>query len=156
MARPEQSPIRIDEVDLNIVRLLHRNGRASYSSLAREVGLSHAAVRSRVIRLIETGSVRITTQVDPHVLGMATVTVALVTVDSSVRGVASHLASMDETSYVAITAGRYDLVAEIFCRDAPHLLEVLDSLRETVGIKAVEALSILHIEEFKGSTGHPE
>jgi Lrp/AsnC family leucine-responsive transcriptional regulator len=50
--------LRLDEIDRDIVRLLHANGRLSQEQLAREVHLSRPAVHERIKRLEEEGVIR--------------------------------------------------------------------------------------------------
>ena len=45
--------ITIDEIDRELIRALQADGRASYMDLSRLVGLSDAACRQRVMRLLE-------------------------------------------------------------------------------------------------------
>jgi Lrp/AsnC family leucine-responsive transcriptional regulator len=48
----------LDDIDRDIVRLLHANGRLSQEQLAREVHLSRPAVHERIKRLEEEGVIR--------------------------------------------------------------------------------------------------
>ena len=50
--------VRLDEKDLKIIEILRENARASYSEIAREVGLSESAVRKRIASLIKKGVIR--------------------------------------------------------------------------------------------------
>src|SRR6478735_3253285 len=57
---PDRSaPVVIDDVDKAIVEALQEDGRLPYTKLAKQVGLSEAAVRQRVQRLIESGVMQI-------------------------------------------------------------------------------------------------
>lgn len=49
----------LDSIDRRLLARLQDDGRESYASLARRVSLTTASVRARVLRLIETGVVRI-------------------------------------------------------------------------------------------------
>ena len=49
----------LDDVGKRIVELLQSDGRRSYASVGTEVGLSEAAVRQRVQKLIEAGVMEI-------------------------------------------------------------------------------------------------
>src|SRR5258708_36603403 len=62
---------RFDDVDRRLVLALQRDGRSSYARLADEVGMSQAAVRSRVQRLLDTGAVQIAAVADPFAFGFA-------------------------------------------------------------------------------------
>ena len=63
------SPVTLDASAKEIIRLLQRDGRASYSEIAKKVGLSEAAVRQRVGKLIDGGVMQIVAVTDPSQLG---------------------------------------------------------------------------------------
>lgn len=68
----------MDSKDLAILRALLINGRASYKSIGRKVGLSTSAVRSRVLNMLSTGLIaRFVTSVDLTALGYSLVHVAV-------------------------------------------------------------------------------
>jgi Lrp/AsnC family transcriptional regulator for asnA, asnC and gidA len=132
-----------DEVDTAIVRCLAFDGRASYTDLARSVGLSQASVRARLVRMIDDGSVVITGRVDPRALGIGIVAIAFITGDGSAQALAGRIGSVREAVYVAATTGRFDLLVEVRCRNADHLLATLDDIREMEGVGTVESSTIL-------------
>ncbi|MEO0914509.1 MAG: AsnC family transcriptional regulator, partial [Pseudomonadota bacterium] len=47
----------MDEQDVRLVAALRRNGRASYSELAADLGLSRATVRARMDRMAARGDI---------------------------------------------------------------------------------------------------
>ncbi|WP_209859524.1 Lrp/AsnC family transcriptional regulator [Paenibacillus shirakamiensis] len=52
------SPLhKIDDMDRKLITILNHNGRASYTDIAKEVGLSRVAVQMRVQALIENGTI---------------------------------------------------------------------------------------------------
>ena len=61
----------LDEIDRAIIRVLQADGRTPYSKLGPNVGLSQAAVRQRVQRLIDRGVMQIVAVTDPMQLGFA-------------------------------------------------------------------------------------
>jgi Lrp/AsnC family leucine-responsive transcriptional regulator len=62
---------QIDEIDRKIIAILHQNGRASYTDLAKEVGLSRVAVQTRINTLQENGTIeRFACIVNPEKLGI--------------------------------------------------------------------------------------
>ncbi len=58
---------------------------------------------------------------------------------------ADELAAFDEIDYLVITAGSFDLMAELICRDDEHLLAMLHKIRAVKGVTAAEAFVYLHI-----------
>src|SRR2546429_908346 len=111
----------LDAVNKQIIEQLQRDGRMSYASLAKIVGLSEAAVRQRVQRLLDAGVMQIVAVTDPLTLGFARQVMVGVRVSGDIRPVAKALAAIPEVDYVVICAGGYDLLAELGCTPDAHL-----------------------------------
>ena len=138
--------VDLDEKDKAIIRELQVDGRMPYAQLAPLVGLSEAATRQRVNRLIERGVMSIVAVTDPLVLGYGYQAMLGILVENDVANTAAKLAQIDELEYVVVAAGRYDVLAEVVCRDADHLLEVTDDkIRRVSGVRTVETLTYLRI-----------
>ena len=136
----------LDDTDKALIRALQVDGRTPYSQLAPLVGLSEAATRQRVNRLIERGVVSIVAVTDPLALGYGYQALLGITVDADVAATAEKLGQIDELEYVVITAGRYNVIAEVVCTDAEHLLAVTDDkIRAVAGVRTVETLTYLRI-----------
>ncbi|MDA8318260.1 MAG: Lrp/AsnC family transcriptional regulator, partial [Actinomycetota bacterium] len=61
----------MEEINRKILALLARDGRLSFTELARQTGLSVSAVQQRVRRLEERGVIRgYTAQIDPEEAGL--------------------------------------------------------------------------------------
>src|SRR5262245_50010849 len=100
----------------------------SYAALAKVVGLSEAAVRQRVQRLLEAGVMQIVAVTDPLTLGFARQVMIGIRVTGDVRPVADAVAAIPEVDYVVICAGGYDLLAELVSTDDQHLLTLLNEM----------------------------
>jgi Lrp/AsnC family transcriptional regulator for asnA, asnC and gidA len=123
--RPEGRGTSLDETAKHIIELLQDDGRLSYSAIAKKVGLSEAAVRHRVQKLIESGVMQVVAVTDPMQMGFARQAMIGVKVTGNVREVAAELAVMDKLDYVVITTGRFDILAEIVAESDDELLEVV-------------------------------
>ena len=115
----------LDGVSKRIVELLQEDGRQSFVTIAREVGLSEAAVRQRVQKLIDADVMQIVAVTDPLQVGFTRQAMIGVRVPGDVREVAEVLCAMPEVSYVVTTAGSFDLLVEVVCEDDDHLLDVV-------------------------------
>jgi Lrp/AsnC family transcriptional regulator, regulator for asnA, asnC and gidA len=136
----------LDEVNKRIIEQLQRDGRLSYAALAKIVGLSEAAVRQRVQRLLDTGVMQIVAVTDPLSLGFARQAMIGIKVNGDMRSVANKLAEIPEVDYVVICAGSYDLLVELVCTDDDHLLALLnDTIRTIAGVTATEAFVYLKL-----------
>ena len=144
----------IDELDKAIIRHLQVDGRMPYSKLGPAVGLSQAAARQRVQRLVDRGVMQVVAVTDPAMLGFAVQALVGIEVASDVRAAADALGEWDEIEYVVITAGRYDVFAEVVCSDMAHLLELVnDRIRRLDGVSGTEIFSYLHLTKQTYSWG---
>ena len=136
----------LDDINKRIIEHLQRDGRMSYATLAKTIGLSEAAVRQRVQRLLDGGLMQIVAVTDPLTLGFARQAMVGVKINGDLRVVADALAAIPEVDYVVICAGGYDLLVECVCTDDSHLLDVLnDKLRRVDGVAAPETFMYLKL-----------
>ncbi|MBS1836437.1 MAG: Lrp/AsnC family transcriptional regulator [Actinobacteria bacterium] len=137
---------RIDEIDAQLIRRLQVDGRRPYTQLAREVGLSEAAVRQRVQRLLDSGVMQIVAVTDPLQLGLHRQAMILIKVEGDVRDVAAELSAFDEVDYLVLTAGSVDILAEVLVHDDDALLELLnDRIRKVPGVVGTESVIYLRL-----------
>jgi Lrp/AsnC family transcriptional regulator for asnA, asnC and gidA len=152
--KPEHPPGQLDEVAKAIVEELQRDGRRSYSAIGKAVGLSEAAVRQRVQRLLESGVMQIVAVTDPLQLGFARQAMVGVTTSGPLQPVADALAELDEVDYVVVTAGKYDLLVELVCESDEHLLDLIsEQIREVPGVLATETFMYLRLVKQTYSWG---
>jgi Lrp/AsnC family transcriptional regulator for asnA, asnC and gidA len=139
-------PVVIDEVDKAIIEQLQQDGRLPYTKLAAAVGLSEAAVRQRVQRLVESGVVQIVAVTDPLTLGFRREAMIGLKVEGDLRGVADTIAAIPEVSYVVVVSGSFDLLMEVVCEDDDHLLALLnDKIRSIPGVRSTETFTYLRL-----------
>lgn len=138
--------IELDSTDKAIMAELQVNGRVAYAKLAPRVGLSAAATRQRVNKLLTRGVIEIVAITDPAVLGLRHQSLLGLNVDTHVQHVAAELAKIDDIDYVVVTAGRYDIIAEAFTADADAFISVVnDQVRPIAGIKNIEIVTYLDL-----------
>jgi Lrp/AsnC family transcriptional regulator for asnA, asnC and gidA len=144
----------LDDIDKAIVRALQVDGRMSYARLGPEVGLSQAAVRQRVQRLIDSGAMQVVAVTDPLSVGFTVQAMIGVRADGDLRALAASLAAFEEIDYVVIASGGFDLLVEVVCEDADHLMAVLnDTIRTTPGVRSAEAFTYLDLVKQTYSWG---
>jgi len=140
------APGSLDDADRRIISVLQNDGRCPYGTIADQVGLSEAAVRRRVQRMRETGVMEIVAITDPRELGFGREALVGIRVQGDVRIVADKIASIDETSYVVLVAGSYDIIAEIVTEDDESLVHLLnDSIRSIPGVTDCETFIYLKL-----------
>jgi Lrp/AsnC family transcriptional regulator for asnA, asnC and gidA len=139
-------PPLLDDVNKRIIEQLQQDGRMSYAALAKVVGLSEAAVRQRVQRMLDAGVMQIVAVTDPLTLGFTRQVMIGLKVEGDMRSVAEKVAKIPEVDYVVICAGAYDLLAEMVCTDDDHLLSLLnDQIRTISGVAATETFVYLKL-----------
>ncbi|MEW2473938.1 Lrp/AsnC family transcriptional regulator [Micromonospora gifhornensis] len=143
----------LDDVAKQIIEQLQQDGRRPYATIGKAVGLSEAAVRQRVQRLLDAGVMQIVAVTDPLQLGFPRQAMIGLRTDGDLESVADRIAEFDEVDYVVITAGSFDLLAEVVCRNDEHLLEILQRLRAVTGVVSTEAFVYLKLRKQTYSWG---
>lgn len=138
----------MDEVSKLIIEQLQQDGRRSYAAIGKAVGLSEAAVRQRVQRLLDSGMVQIVAATDPLQLGFLRQAMVGVNVSGDAQEVADELAEIEEVEYVVVTAGSFDLLVEIVCRDDDQLLEIINRrIRSLEHVTSTESFVYLKLRK---------
>lgn len=137
-------PRTLDTVDLALIATLQDDGRASFTALAKSVGLSEGAVRQRVQRMLGEKTMRIVAVVEPETLELHREAMIGVTVDGDARQIAKRLAELPEAHEVVLTAGSFDILCEVACRNDQRLLALLaDEIRAVDGVLGTETFVYL-------------
>jgi Lrp/AsnC family transcriptional regulator for asnA, asnC and gidA len=144
----------LDDVAKAIIEQLQQDGRRSYAAIGKEVGLSEAAVRQRVQRLVEGGVMQIVAVTDPLELGFARQAMVGIRVSGPVQPVADAIAELDEVDYVVVTAGSFDVLAEVVAESDEDLLEIIsDRIRAVPGVVTTETFMYLRLRKQTYSWG---
>lgn len=129
----------MDDIDRAILRELQVDGRIPYADLGPKVGLSPSAARLRLQRLLDTNAVQVVGVTDPMTMGQQTMALLGVRVDGDSRAVADELSRHEEVVYTVLTAGGFDLFAEVVCPQPRDLLNFInDVVRPVEGVASVE------------------
>ena len=141
----ENMKVVLDDLSKRIIEQLQQDGRRSYASIGKAVGLSEAAVRQRVQRLIEVGAMQIVAVTDPMTLGFPRQTMVGVRCGGDLQRVAGQLAGMEEIDYVVITAGSFDILVEVVCENDDQLLEIIGRIRGIPSVTSTETFVYLKL-----------
>jgi Lrp/AsnC family transcriptional regulator for asnA, asnC and gidA len=148
VTRPGRSIQPLDDISKRIIEQLQEDGRRPYATIGKAVGLSEAAVRQRVQRLIDGGVMQVVAVTDPLQVGFSRQAMIGVRVDGDMTPVADALAAMGEVDYVVITAGSFDLLVEVVCEDDDHLLHLLTNrIRVLPGVRSTETFVYLRLRK---------
>jgi Lrp/AsnC family transcriptional regulator, regulator for asnA, asnC and gidA len=140
--------LTLDEIDRRLIEVLQVDGRTSYVRLAEHVGLSEAAVRQRVARLVDAAVIQIVAVADPLSVGMRRAAMVGVKVSGDLTSVADELGRIDEVVYLVTTAGSFDLLAEVVVGSDEELLELLNTkIRMVAGVRSTETFVYLRLDK---------
>lgn len=144
----------LDATSKAIIEQLQRDGRRSYAEIGKAVGLSEAAIRQRVQKLTDAGVMQIVAVTDPMRLGFYRQAMIGVRVSGDMRVVADKLSEMQEVDYVVLSAGSFDILAEVVCEDDDALIELLNKkIRMIDGVAATETFVYLQLKKQKYDWG---
>ncbi len=120
----------------------------SYAAIGKAVGLSEAAVRQRVQRLLDGGVMQIVAVTDPVQVGFARQAMIGIRAEGDTRVVADRLAELAQIDYVVVTAGSFDILVEVVCEDDDGLLELINArIRAIPGVVATETFVYLKLRK---------
>jgi len=147
--RPNGSkPILLDDVSKAIIEQLQTDGRRSYAEIGKAVGLSEAAVRQRVQKLTDSGVMQIVAVTDPMQLGFYRQAMIGLRVSGDTTTVANELGQIAAVDYVVLTAGSFDILAEIVCENDDDLIELLNKkIRAIPGVLSTETFVYLKLQK---------
>src|SRR6476646_4837409 len=100
MTRDDKPPTLLDEVNKAIIEQLQADGRRSYAAIATAVGLSEAAVRQRVQRMLDSGVMQVVAVTDPMQVGFARQAMIGIACSGDIETIAAKLAGIPEVDYV--------------------------------------------------------
>ena len=140
---------RLDDVDLNILRLLQQDGRISNAELARRVGLSPPSVLQRVRKLEEMKLVKEYTAVlDHEALGFKLVVMAMVSLalhqEQPIERFRKAVKDMPEVLECMHVSGDFDFLLKIVVKDMAAYEEFIrERLSAIKGVGKIQSSFIL-------------
>lgn len=135
----------IDDIDRAIIEALQRDGRLPYTRLGAAVGLSEAAARQRVQRLVDQGVIQVAAITNPMMLGKRRMAMIGIRTGAPTDAVAEQLEQLAEIDYLVVTAGSFDLLAEVVVDDDAELLQLTNRIRAIPGVVSTESFVYLDL-----------
>jgi len=148
--RSEKQTLRMDALDRSIIGVLQENARLTNANIAAKVGSTEPTVRRRVHRLLQAGLIRIVAVATPFDLGYQVVALLGIQLDQSkIASIANGLVAFPEVRFAGITAGNYDIVAEVWFQSTDELvLFISDRLTKIPGVERVESTQVLKLLKY--------
>jgi DNA-binding Lrp family transcriptional regulator len=122
------------DLTAQMIGILRRNGRASYSEIARELGTNRDYVASRINPLIEAGKLRIVTGVHPRILGLTTSAHLSIKADGDTQAIIDTLERLDTPVLISAVAGAFQIVVELQLHSLTELRQQITAIRATAGV----------------------
>ena len=145
-----EHPADIDALDEKILKLITQNARIPFLEVARECGVSGAAIHQRVQRLFNIGVVQGSEFiVNPTKLGYNTCAYMGIYLDKAKyhRQVVDALRSIPEIVECHYTTGQYAIFIKIQTKNNVHLKQIIDNeLQEIEGIARTETFISLEMD----------
>ena len=139
---------QLDDVSKAIVEQLQEDGRRSYAEIGKAVGLSEAAVRQRVQKLTDAGVMQVVAVTDPMQLGFYRQAMIGLRCSGDTRAIADKLAALQAVDYVVLTAGSFDIMAEVVCESDEDLINLLnEQIRKLEGVVTTETFVYLKLHK---------
>ena len=137
----------IDDIDQHIIEALQQDGRRPFTKIAADLGISEASVRQRVSNLINNQVMQIVAVTNPIKLGYSLASMIGIRVSGDrLLEVAQEVSAFDEVIYLILCTGRFDMLAEVVCRDNDHLLKFLtEKLYKVPGVQQAETYMYLRV-----------
>ena len=141
----DKTGTQIDETDRAIIEALQRDGRTPYTRLGAAVGLSEAAARQRVQRLLDSGVMQVVAVTNPLSHGKRRMAMIGVRTEGATDDIAKTLQAMSDIDYLVVSAGSFDLMAEVVVADDGDLLDLINRIRSVKGVRSTETFIYLDL-----------
>ncbi len=137
----------LDEVDRYLIDALRKDGREPFAQIAERLNVSPGMIRQRYNRLVEQGLLRVVAITNPIQRGLKTMAMIGIRTDGNrMLEVADQISRLPEVVYLVVASGRFDILAEVFCRDHEDLLRfITDKLYGIEGVRESETFMHLRI-----------
>jgi len=134
--------IKIDGIDKKILRFLMEDARTPILEIARNIGISGAAIHQRLRKLessgLMTGSKFI---INPKVMGYTTMAYIGIFLDKAMSNpeAVKALKEIPEVLECHYTTGNWSILIKVLCKDNEHLMHVLNNnIQQINGVSRTE------------------
>lgn len=143
----------MDATSKAIIEQLQEDGRRSYASVGKAVGLSEAAVRQRVQKLIDSKVMQVVAVTDPLQLGFKRQAMLGIRSTGDIIATADRVSALPEVDYCVVVAGPSDIIAEVICANDEDLLRIINEIRAIEGVRETETFMYLSLRKQEYNWG---
>jgi len=144
-----EKSVSLDEIDQHILDAMRKDGRAAFAQIAGKLKVSPGMIRQRYNRLVNMGVLKVVAISNPIQRGFKTMALVGIRTDGiKMLDVAEQVSKLKEVVYLVVVSGRFDIVAEIVCRDHEDLLKFITEKLYTIeGVR--ESETFMHLKIVK-------
>jgi len=141
--------VSLDEIDQHILDAMRKDGRAAFAQIAGKLKVSPGMIRQRYNRLVNMGMLKVVAISNPLQRGFKTMAlVGIRTNGIKMLEVADAISKLKEVVYLVVVSGRFDIMAEVICRDHEDLLKfITEKLYAIEGVR--ESETFMHLKIVK-------
>ncbi|MBB5174583.1 Lrp/AsnC family transcriptional regulator [Texcoconibacillus texcoconensis] len=147
----------IDQLDRQIVEILQKDGRISYTELSEQLDTTASTIRNRVQRLTDNNFIKVVGVVNPFLTGMETVAFIGVKIDlPKYDDIVEALRKIPEVRFIAGASGGYDLFIQVITTNNMSLFQIIrQDISDIDGIASLEThmLFDIHKQTYDWGTG---
>ncbi|WP_047416854.1 Lrp/AsnC ligand binding domain-containing protein [Cellulophaga sp. Hel_I_12] len=128
--------VKIDGIDKKILRFLMSDARKPVLEIARNIGISGAAIHQRLRKLENSGLiVGSKFMINPKALGYSTMAYVGIYLDKAMSNplAVKELEKIPEVLECHYTTGNWSILIKVLCRDNEHLMQVLNNNIQQIG-----------------------
>jgi len=142
-------PVSLDEIDQHILDAMRKDGRAAFAQIAAKLKVSPVMIRQRYNRLVNMGVLKVVAISNPLQRGFKTMALVGIRTDGNkMLEVADAVSRLKEVVYLVVVSGRFDIIAEVICRDHEDLLKfITEKLYAIEGVR--ESETFMHLKIVK-------
>ena len=142
-------PVKIDQTDRKILSYLIKDARKPYLEIARECGISGAAIHQRIRKLEKKGVIKGSKfKVEPQNIGYEICAFVGIYLDQAhmYKNAVSEFQNIPEIVECHYTTGEYAVLLKIYCRSNQHLMDILvNNIQNINGVARTE--TFISLEE---------
>ncbi|HYE82492.1 MAG TPA: Lrp/AsnC family transcriptional regulator [Clostridia bacterium] len=129
--------MKLDSLDIDIMRILQTDGRKSFREISLMLDKPESTIRARYNQLVENKVLRVVAIPDPKQVNLDTMAIIALKMDLRyLDKAAKAIAEFEDVRYIAYTSGTYDLIIEAYMRSNDDLINFMtNSLSGIEGIK---------------------
>ena len=128
-------------LDDDLIALLREDGRISSSEAARRLSAPRTLVADRIGHLIRERHLEVAAVLNPDAVGLDAMCLVLIRMSGLAEEAGAAVASHPAASFVSLTSGPHDVVAEFRARSRADMVDAIAAVRTLPGVTATSTVT---------------